>query len=98
MHISFERRGGFTGIPVTIDVNTDTLSPDEASQLHHLVEAAGFFQLPSTLPAPAQPDRFQYTVTVQEKDHSHTITVGESAVPATLQSLLDALMDVARRR
>jgi hypothetical protein len=98
MHISFERSGGFTGIPITVTVDSSTLSPNEAAQLHQLVDMANFFQLPETIPAPDQPDRFQYSITVEEGDRRHIVTVGEAAVPNTLRPLLNWLMEAARRR
>lgn len=96
MQISLERSGGFTGIPLTVTLDTETLAPDRATQLRHLVEAADFFHLPSTLSTSAQPDRFEYAVTVREGDRSHTITVSEAAIPAPLRPLLDWLMATAR--
>ncbi|MBW4578713.1 MAG: hypothetical protein KME42_03955 [Tildeniella nuda ZEHNDER 1965/U140] len=96
MQISLERSGGFTGMPLTITVDTATLNPDRATQLRQLLEAADFFRLPSTPSAPAQPDRFEYAVTVREGDRSHTVTVSEAAIPAPLKPLLDWLMATAR--
>ena len=96
MQITLERSGGFTGIPLTITVDTASLSPDQATQLRHLVEAADFFHLPAAPSTPAQPDRFEYEVTVQEGDRKHTLTFGEVAVPEALRPLLNWLMETAR--
>ena len=98
MQISFERSGGFAGIPVTLTVDPASLPTDAATQLRHLVKAADFFHLPAELPAPAQPDRFYYRVTVEEYGQKHTVTVGEAGVPNTLKPLLDWLMEAARQR
>jgi hypothetical protein len=97
MRISLKRSGGFTGIPLTVTVDTATLSSEEAIQLQHMVEAADFFHLPATIPAAPQPDRFQYQVTVEQQDRTHRVSVGESAIPPTLKPLLNRLMDAARR-
>ena len=98
MQITLERSGGFTGIPLTVKVDTAALSPDQVTQLRHLVDATDFFHLPATLSAPAQPDRFEYVVTLQEGDRKHTITVGEAAVPERLRPLLSWLMATARQQ
>ncbi len=97
MQISLERSGGFTGIPLTITVDTATLSSAQATQVRHWVEASDFFRLssPST---PAQPDRFEYEVTVRDGDRSHTVTVGEAAIPEPLRPLLSWLIEAARSR
>ena len=94
MQITLKRSGGFTGIPLTITIDTATLSADQASQLQHLVEAVDFHQS-ATSATPAQPDRFEYELTVQEGDRMHTITVGEAALPEPLKPLLHWLMTTA---
>ncbi len=65
MQITFERSGGFAGLITTTTVDTATLPASEANQLRLLVEAANFFQLPSTIAPGSQPDRFQYQLTIQ---------------------------------
>jgi hypothetical protein len=96
MQITLERSGGFTGIPLTITVDTATLSPDQVTQLRHFVETADFFHMPAAPSIPAQPDRFEYEVTVQEGDRTHTVTFGEVAVPEPLRPLLNWLMETAQ--
>ncbi len=96
MQITVERSGGFTGLPLTITVDTADLSPDQAAQLRGLVEAVDFFHLPTTLAAPPQPDRFDYEITIQEGDRTHTHTVGEAAIPEPLRLLLTWIMATRR--
>lgn len=98
MQVSFERSGGFTGISITVTLDSASLSADEATHLHHLVDAADFFNLPTAIAGSAQPDRFQYRVSIQEHNQQHTVTVKESAIPDTLKPLLDWLLDAARKR
>jgi len=98
MHVSFERSGGFAGIPMSLSMDSATLACNDAAHLRQLVDNADFFNLPETIPTPAQPDRFQYKITVQEHDRSHTVTVGESGVPTTLKPLVNWLMESVRRR
>lgn len=98
MHISFERSGGITGMPVTIAIDTDSLSSDEVSQLCQLVDNSGFFELPTATTEPSQPDRFQYKVIIREGDRQHTVKIGETAINNKLKPLLDWLIAAARQR
>jgi len=91
MRLSFERSGGFTGILQTKTFDTDALTNEAAAQLIHLVEAADFFRLPAMIATTAQPDRFQYQITIETGDRQHTINVSESTAPGTLRPLLDWL-------
>jgi hypothetical protein len=92
MQVKVERTGGFTGIPLTKTIDSATLSQQEATRLHQLMAAADFFKLPSTIPFTPQPDRFQYQIIVEQEGKQHSVTVGETAVPAKLKPLLNWLM------
>lgn len=81
---------------MNISIDTAKLPPTEASQVRSLVEEADFFQLPEAIAASAQPDRFQYHLTVAEQKRKHSITVSESSIPGSLKPLVDWLMDAAR--
>jgi len=81
---------------MTVSVDTSKLAPNEANQLKSLVEEADFFQLPEAMTSAAQPDRFQYHLTVAEQKRKHSITVTESSMPGTLKPLVNWLMDAAR--
>lgn len=97
MQITFERSGGFAGMVMATDVNTADLPSEDAKHLRTLVEAADFFRLPTTIAA-AQPDRFQYQITVTDGGKAHSISVDESAMPGTLRPLVDWLISATRRR
>jgi len=96
MKISFERSGGFAGMMTTLSIDTANLAPTEATQVQSLVEAADFFRLPEAIAASTQPDRFQYHLTVAEKQRQHSVTVSESCIPGTLRPLVEWLMTAAR--
>ncbi len=98
MYISLERSGGVTGMPITIAINTDSLSSNEVSQLRQLVENSGFFELPAATTEMTQPDRFQYKVIVCDGDRQHTVKIGETAVNNNLKPLLDWLIAAAQWR
>ncbi|KAM3102112.1 protealysin inhibitor emfourin [Phormidesmis sp. 146-20] len=96
MKISFERSGGFAGLIMTTSIDTETLSPTEANQVCQMVEAADFFNLPTTIAAP-QPDRFHYQITIEERDRLHTIQIDESVMPDRLSPLIEWMTETARR-
>ncbi|MBM4422444.1 MAG: hypothetical protein FJ030_03500 [Chloroflexi bacterium] len=99
MKISFERAGGFAGMRVAHTVDTDSLSADDARELHQLVEAACFFDLPAVIQSSAPGgDQFQYKLTVEAGGRTHTVEAGDAAAPETLQPLLLRLTRLARSR
>jgi hypothetical protein len=92
MRVKFERTGGFAGIRLTTTADTENLSSDDAARLRQLVAGASFFELPETIaPQKAQPDRFQYRVTIEDDSRVHTVTVSETALPQSMRPLTDFL-------
>jgi hypothetical protein len=66
--------------------------------LARLVETRRFFDLPArTEHATAGGDRFGYAITVEDGSRSHTVKVGEAAVPPPLRPLIEWLTAAARR-
>jgi hypothetical protein len=97
MRIHFERTGGFVGMRITATVDTESLSPEEARDLHEMVDTAGFFDLPTAITTPTPgADRFHYKLTVETEGRRHTVDVAEAAVPKALQPLLQQLTAFAR--
>lgn len=92
MQITLIRTGGYTGIPLTVTVNTMTLAAEEAHHLHQLIEAADFFRLPGAIATSAQTDRYEYEITVESGDRTHTVTFAETSIPDSLRSLLQWLL------
>jgi hypothetical protein len=99
MRVLLERSGGFAGISQTNSVSTDQMPAEEAQKVAALVEAAGFFELPSVIRS-TEPggDRFQYKITVETEHGTHTVQVDEEAVPPRLQPLLNWMRNSARPR
>ncbi len=90
MLISLERSGGFAGISKVIEIDTANLPQNKAEEVSILLEAANFFNLPAYIAAQSsQRDRFQYTLTVEDKGSQHTVTVAESAIPEDLKPLIN---------
>ncbi|MGB3642595.1 MAG: protealysin inhibitor emfourin [Rivularia sp. (in: cyanobacteria)] len=90
MLIFLERSGGFAGISKVFKVDTAKLPTKQGEQLSMLLEAANFFNLPAYIAAESnQRDRFEYTLTVEDKGSQHTVTVAESAIPDNLKPLIE---------
>jgi len=99
MRVTVERSGGIAGIRKSSSVSTDQLAPEAAQRLSDLVKSAGFHELAPVIRS-AQPgaDRFQYKITVESENGSHTVLVDEGAMPPSLQLLLNWIKDSARTR
>jgi len=97
MHVSFVRSGGFAGILLTANLDSKTLPVDELSVLEREVADASFFDLPEKLlPAAPVPDGFEYEITVDSSNQTHTVRVGEPLVAESLRPLIDHLVNLAR--
>lgn len=99
MKIQFERSGGFAGMLLNTTIDSSDLPPEEARALQAELEAADFFNLPAKIDDRSRgADRFQYRITVEEKDRRHTVEFGEAAAPPNLQPLVERLSTLARTR
>ena len=97
MRISFRRSGGITGMSQALDVSTDDLSPQAASELRRLVEESGVMAMPDIAPgAESVADAFAYTITVESGDRRTTLTTSDAAAPDALRPLLTWLNREAR--
>ena len=83
---------------MTAALDSDSLSPQEESDLRNMIETAGFFQLPSVIDSSGRgADRFLCRLTVELDGQQHTLDISESAVPAELRPLLERMTTLARR-
>ena len=87
------------GITLTVTLDTEQLPQTEADRLSRLIAAAAFFDQPESLKSAAPgADRFQYRVTVEERDRKRKVEMDESCVPKTCRPLLEYLVNSARAR
>ncbi len=97
MRVYLERTGGFAGMPRTTKVDTVDISQETAKQLPQLLLESDFFNLPAYIDSPSpKPDRFNYMLTVEDDGKTHTVSVGESAVPENLKPLISWVNNAAR--
>lgn len=97
MKISYRRTGGFAGMVMRYEFDTDSLSTEDAEELTRMVDSVKFFALPSEIPSTgAGADQFEYRLTVETEGQQHTVEVGDAAVPDDLWPLLNKLRVLSR--
>jgi hypothetical protein len=101
MRIEFKTEGGIAHIPGLsrpVVIDSHSLSAEEGAELTRLVEAARFFERPSTVgtPPPGAADYRQYTITVEDGGRQHTVTLADPVDDTALQQLLHSLQTKAR--
>ncbi|HEV8360833.1 MAG TPA: protealysin inhibitor emfourin [Candidatus Thermoplasmatota archaeon] len=99
MRVRLERTGGFAGLQGSASVDAGELPPADAARLEQLVRDARFFDLPAMLKdaGPAR-DRFQYRLTVEQGDRTHTISVDEGAAPGPIRALVEFVQASAKAK
>ena len=97
MHVDYERSGGFAGMVMQASFDTDSMADGEAQLLCDLIEAAGFFDLPSDLVDTTGADRFVHRITVAGEGREHTVAAAGESLPPAVQELVDWLDRAARR-
>jgi len=97
MHIYLKRSGGFTGAPLQADLDTSSLSADEAEAIEQMLADINFFDLQSD-PAPVSGvDRFTYELRVVSGEIEHTVCFPEQNTPLEINTLMRQLIILARR-
>ena len=96
MRIGFERSGGYTGIPMTADVTTADLPPDQASELERLVEQAGLERFAKRSAAPGQPDRFTYHLRIEHDGGEREVWLADSDLDERTRPLVEWLSAATR--
>ncbi len=95
--IQFVRSGGFAGLRLARDFDTSALPAEQAQMLEHLVDAAGFFDLPDAVAATKPvPDSFEYRITVTSSEATRAIVVTDTTMPDKLRPLADYLSRLAK--
>ena len=91
MRIRLVREGGLAGISRAAVVDTETLDPHRARELHRLVEAANLASLPKASRKSEGRDRFRYLLTVDDGQRSREARFSEEDAPEPLRVLLEAI-------
>ena len=96
MRISLVRSGGVAGMRREVKIDTARLDPRAAQELERLVQKA---QAPA-VSAPGEtrrsPDRFRYTLAVEDGEERCAWTFDEERPPETLRPLVEAVWRAAK--
>ncbi len=97
MHIHFVRTGGFAGLRMSAEIDSDELSKEELENLREALDSAHFFNLPRQMMGDMKAvDRFQYEITVEDGSRQHTVLASDAALPEQVQPLVKQLERLAR--
>lgn len=97
MQIYFERSGGFMGLQLKTVVDTAELPAGEAEEWERTLNAARFFDLPSSLEPQRGADLLVYKLTVVTTEQRHTALCTDADAPEELRPLLRRLTIMARQ-
>jgi len=96
MRIALVRTGGLAAIRRMVMVDTEVLPADKAARISRLIREADLPGLSDpTIAVRRSPDRFRYTLTLEEEGRQSVVTVAEEQMPERLRPLLDALWSEA---
>lgn len=97
MRIYLKRSGGFAGMQLQANLDTNMLSAEEEAAIEQLLTDVNFFEMPSEPAAAAGVDQFTYELRVVSGEEEHTICFTEEEAPLEMYSLFRHLTAVARR-
>ena len=98
MRIHFERVGGFAGIRLKADVDTDALPPEEAKSWQALVEKAQLGQIRQSSRAGGRTrDSFEYWLTVEDGGKRSSVRMTDETLPPSASPLIDRLLALAKK-
>jgi hypothetical protein len=95
MKIKFRQSGGYAGLRMGCDLDTDLLSTAESSKLESLVKASGISQSKSSH-SKNTADVISYQITIETKDGTHQMTFDDLTLPESVIPLLDYLQNQAQ--
>jgi hypothetical protein len=96
VRVSFVRSGGFGGLRLATEIDTDALPAEEAAELRALVAACE--AVPAGPPTAGGADRFRYDLTISGAGASRSLSVSDADLPPALRPLVERLEAHARTR
>ncbi len=97
MIVRHERSGGFAGITITAEVDSETLSAKDAKELKGLVEKALPLDQPKKKKA-TMPDQFEYEFVIEDGDKPRKYLVNDESITDDMRALSKWLIAAAQKR
>jgi hypothetical protein len=95
MKIKFRQSGGYAGLRMGCDLDTNLLPLEEAAELQSLVEGSGVAQSQSSRSENAA-DLINYEITIETKEGTRQIAFDDLTLPESIIPLLDYLQSHAK--
>jgi hypothetical protein len=97
MIVRHERSGGFAGITITAEVDSENLSAKQANELKELVEKAFPLDQPKKKKV-TMPDQFEYEFTIETDGKTRQYLVNDESITDAMRALSKWLIATAQRR
>jgi hypothetical protein len=97
MIIRHERSGGFAGLTVTAEVDSETLTTKEAKELKELVERAFPLDQPKKKKA-TMPDQFEYEFVIEDDGKARKYRVNDETINDEMRALSKWLIAIVQKR
>jgi hypothetical protein len=95
MKIKFRQSGGYAGLRMGCDLDTKSLSSEEATQLESLVKTSGILQSKSGHTENAA-DLINYEITIETKEGTYQVQFDDLTLTESVLPLLDYLQSQAK--
>jgi hypothetical protein len=95
MKIKFRQSGGYAGLRTGVDLDINSLTADESTQLESLVKTSEILKAKSGRTENAA-DLINYEITIENQDGTHQINFDDLTLPETAIPLLDYLQERAK--
>lgn len=83
---------------LSVALDTEELSSEEAADLTRLLTESSFFEHKASLKSAfPKPDQFQYRISVEDGGRKKEIEADDTGLPENLCPLVDYLLDQARK-
>lgn len=97
MKVRFVQTGGYAGLIKGCELDTTTLSPDEAAELERLVRESGISKSGESLSDIGR-DLQQYEISIESGASNLSVTLDDSSVPQSAKPLIAYLKKHSRPR
>ena len=97
MIITLLRTGGFTGIPLNKTIDTAHIPQQDAKEIEGLISQVDFSSLDQPKEAEGSPDRFTYSLSIQNEEMFQNIKVSESFLSQPCRELIGHLLAVKEK-